>query len=193
MAERIEVELETMAVVLSALQKLESPATQTRVVKWVLEKLNLATQLESSRPQTPLDQTPAPHTHLAGAPTAAQAWLKQNGLTSAELELVFHVDGPEGDVIAAEVPGKSNRERSLNCYLLEGARALLKGGDAAFSDKAARTLCVSLGCFDNTNHSKYLSGRGNEFTGSKEKGWVLTGPGKKRAAALVREIASNHA
>jgi hypothetical protein len=34
----------------------------------------------------------------------------------------------------------------------------------------------------------HIKERGNEFTGTKEKGWSLTAPGLKRGAALVKEM-----
>jgi hypothetical protein len=71
---------------------------------------------------------------------------------------------------------------------MAGIAKLLEAGDSSFDDKAARELCKSAGCFDNTNHSKYLGDKGNEFAGSKDKGWVLTAPGLKRGAALVKKI-----
>jgi len=76
----------------------------------------------------------------------------------------------------------------LNVYVMAGIAKLLEAGDPSFDDKTARDLCKSAGCFDNTNHSKYLVDKGNEFAGSKDKGWVLTAPGLKRGAALVKEI-----
>ena len=43
------------------------------------------------------------------------------------------------------------------------------------------------GFFDGTNHMKYMKG-GNEFTGSKDKGWTLTAPGLKVGASLVTQL-----
>ncbi len=188
-----ECELETMGFVLTALQKLEADA-QVRVLKWVAEKLELSSivQMGISAPRR-LGSSDAAGA-ISGAapylPAASSAWIKQNSMTAGELELVFHIEDADMALIAAEIPGKSTREKVLNCYVLAGVRELLRTGDASFSDKSARALCGEFGCLDTTNHSKYLNERGIELTGSKEKGWMLTAPGKKRGAALVKEIAS---
>jgi hypothetical protein len=93
----------------------------------------------------------------------------------------------KSDIIAAEVPGKSNRERVRNAYVLFGISRLLATGTANFDDKLARGLCEKLGIYDRTNHMKYMKG-GNEFTGSKDKGWALTAPGLKHGAALIANL-----
>jgi len=124
---------------------------------------------------------------LGDLPLRARTWMNQNGVTSVELQQVFHLSAGDVEVIAA-VPGKNKKEQTYNAYVLTGIGQLLLTGNAAFTDKAARALCESSGCYDNANHSATIRDRGNEFTGSKDKGWTLTAPGLKRAAELVKEI-----
>lgn len=181
----MEPELEAMATVLAAVEHLP-PEAQMRVLSWVLDKLSLS-KVKALSPQVEQSIVDNDHPQL---PAAAATWVKQNDLTSSDLESVFHLDGEEIVVIAASLPGKSVREKVLNCYILAGVLELLRSGGAVFNDKSARDLCAEYGCLDTTNHSKYLAERGNEFTGSKEKGWTITVPGKKRGAGLVKEIAS---
>ena len=193
-------ELEAMAVVLQVLQPLD-PQMQGRVIRWVLEKLEIGDHLliaASREAQGSLQQE-------QGVPVAASvssafrghalamAWTRQNGITDLELECAFHQTGEELSVIAGHLPGSSRRERVLNCYLLAGACSLLSTGEANFTDQKARELCEEFGCLDTTNHSKYLGEKGNDFVGSKSKGWSLTAPGKKRVALLIKEIASSSA
>lgn len=121
-------------------------------------------------------------------PQAARIWMHQNNLTHDELQQVFHISTEGVEVIASEAPGKGRSEQVRNVYLLLGASRLLASGDASFDDKAGRAQCESLGCYDSTNHSKYMKDKGNEFVGTKTGGWTLTAPGKKRAAALVKEM-----
>jgi len=136
-------------------------------------------------------------THTSGdandnhLPHRARTWMQQNGLTNDDLHQVFHLSGEGVEVIAAGIPGKGRSEQVRNAYLLSGAARLLASGEPTFDDKAARALCESLGCYDSTNHAKYLKERGNEFTGSKDGGWTLTAPGLKRAAALVKELSTH--
>ena len=125
---------------------------------------------------------------LAKLPPRARVWMKQNNVSAEELEEVFHISEDGVEVIAAEIPGKSDKEKTYSAYILMGTARLLATGTPAFEDKAARALCQSSGCYNSVNHSTYLKDRGNEFTGSKETGWTLTGPGLKRGSALVKEL-----
>ncbi len=121
-------------------------------------------------------------------PLRARNWMKQNGLSVDQINQVFHLDNESVQVIASEIPGKNNRERVRNAYILQGIACLLQSGDGHFDDAAARALCSSHGIFDGTNHMKYMKG-GNEFTGSKDKGWTQTAPGLKLGAVLIAGLA----
>jgi hypothetical protein len=125
---------------------------------------------------------------LSALPVRARTWMKQNSVTVDELQQVFHLADGNADVIAGEVPGKNKKEKTYNAYVLAGLARLLSAGDGAFDDKSARSLCETFGCYDQANHSSTIKNKGNEFTGTKDKGWTLTAPGLKRAAALVKEI-----
>jgi hypothetical protein len=125
---------------------------------------------------------------FTGVHSRANVWIKQNSISSSELEQVFHIKGGVISIIAPDVPGRSSKEKTLNAYVLTGLGKLLAEGITEFDDKTAKELCKTLGCLDATNHAKYLNGKGNEFTGSKEKGWTLTAPGLKRGAVLVKEL-----
>jgi hypothetical protein len=122
-------------------------------------------------------------------PRRAEAWMRQSGLTKNEINQVFHIDGEQVEVVASRIVGKTNKERTLNAYLLAGIGRLLGSGEASFDDKAARGLCSDLGCYDHTNHATYLKDKGNTLAGSKDSGWKLTSPGLAQAATLVREMA----
>lgn len=121
-------------------------------------------------------------------PVRARTWMKQNGVSLEELQQVFHLESGSAEVIAGEIPGKNKKDKTYSAYILTGLSKLLSTGTRTFDDKTARTLCESSGCYDKANHSVHIKERGNEFTGTKEKGWSLTAPGLKRAAALVKEM-----
>jgi hypothetical protein len=118
----------------------------------------------------------------------AQVWMRQNSISTDELQQVFHLADGAVEVIASEIPGKNAKEKTYSSYVLTGIARLLATGEPSFDDKSARALCKSSGCFNAANHALYLSDKGNEFTGTKEKGWTLTAPGLKRGAALVKEL-----
>ncbi len=116
-----------------------------------------------------------------------RAWIKQSGLSTDQVQQLIH-SSPEGvEIIASEIPGKGNRDKVRNAYVLLGAAKLISTGEAKFDDQEARSLCERYGFFDGSNHTKYMKG-GNEFTGSKDKGWTLTAPGLKHAATLILEM-----
>ena len=125
---------------------------------------------------------------VEGLSPRARVWMKQNSVTSDQLQQVFHMSGDSIEVIAPQMPGKNKKEQTYNAYVISGIAQFLLNGNASFDDKAARGLCERSGCYDNANHSAHLRNRGNEFTGSKEKGWTLTAPGLKRGADLVKEM-----
>jgi hypothetical protein len=123
-----------------------------------------------------------------GLPAKARSWMKQHGLTLEQVNQVFHF-GDEGPEIIAAVPGANKKEQVRNAYVLCGTGRLLASGETRFDDKVARRVCESGGFFDSTNHMKYMKGK--EFTGSREKGWVLTAPGLKLGAILVAQLSED--
>jgi len=129
-----------------------------------------------------------PNGDVASLPMRAQAWLKQNGVDREQLEHVFQIDGDLVELIAV-VPGRTDKERTLNVYILIGIKRMLATGDSSFDDKTARKACKDLGCYNETNHSSYLKDKGNRIAGSKETGWKLTAPGLAEGAALIKEVA----
>jgi hypothetical protein len=120
-----------------------------------------------------------------GLPVKARTWMKQYGLTLEQISQVFHF-GEEGAQIIAHIPGANRREQVRHAYVLCGIGRLLTDGESKFEDKAARDICQSGGFFDGTNHTKYI--KCTEFTGSRDKGWVLTAPGLKLGASLVAQL-----
>jgi hypothetical protein len=135
------------------------------------------------------DSEAADASTLGALPLRARAWMKQNGVSAAELQQVFHITDGAVEVIASHMPGKNKKEQTYSAYILTGLGQLLLTGNPSFQDKPARGLCETSGCYDSANHSTHLNNRGNEFTGTKDKGWVLTAPGLKRAAAIIKELA----
>ena len=121
-----------------------------------------------------------------GVSAAAVPWLKKAGVTRNQLEQHLHLDGGTAKVIS--LPGNASKriDQVLNTYLMQGFAAFLTNGDASFTDKEARGLCEHFGCYDATNHAKYVKEFGNKITGSKNSGWKLTAPGLTAAAELVK-------
>jgi hypothetical protein len=160
---------------------------RTRVVRAAMVMLG-----ETQSPLAPSTDLKSGSEDIGGGqinlPPRARAWMKQNYITEDDLQQVFHVTESGADVIAAHIPGKKKKGQTYNAYILTGIAQMLATGNPIFQDKAARALCESSGCYDNANHSAHIKGRGNEFTGTKEKGWTLTAPGLKHGAELIKEL-----
>lgn len=118
-------------------------------------------------------------------PAKARSWVQQHGLTMEQITRVFHF-GNEGPEIIAQIPGATRREQVRNAYILCGIGRLLANAETRFEDNVARGVCEAGGFFDSTNHMKYM--KCSEFTGSRDKGWVLTAPGMNLGASLVSQL-----
>lgn len=138
---------------------------------------------ESIRPVQP---EPVPIPEAENLSLRVRNWMRQNDISLQQLQQVFDIESGTAEIIA-EIPGRNNKEKVRNAYVLTGVSNFLVTGEQRFDDAAARTLCERFGIYDSTNHTKYVKG-GNEFTGSRERGWTVTIPGLKAAAALIRDI-----
>jgi hypothetical protein len=175
---------DVVSVVVGALQPLESEERH-RVVS---ASMTLLGESGFRSPKSVDDDNERAEEDSGALPGRASSWMKQNSVSLEQLRQVFHWTDGTVEVIAAEMPGKNNKEKVRNAYILLGIAQLLSSGVASFDDKSARALCEKLGIYDHTNHMKAMKG-GNEFTGSKDKGWTLTAPGLKHGAALVAGLA----
>jgi hypothetical protein len=167
------------------LEPLESDERQ-KVIKAVLTILGEGSSSSSGNGSGGAHNSGEAGQGLSGTSPRSKTWMQQNGLTADQIEQVF--DLTTGEVIASEVPGKSDKEKTYNAYVLLGIGRLLASGDASFDDKSARKLCESLGCFIRANHSRYMSEKPNVLIGTKEKGWKVTAPGLVRGADVVKEL-----
>lgn len=135
----------------------------------------------------PAPQTEAEASDLpSGISPTATAWLSKAKITREQLEQCLHFDGGKVQVIV--LPGSATKriDQVINTYLIRGFASYLETGDPSFSDQDARSLCEDFGCYDHTNHAKYLKEFGNRITGSKSSGWKLTAPGISSAGELVK-------
>jgi hypothetical protein len=122
-----------------------------------------------------------------GLTSPVKTWLKKVKLEGSLLEEYFHFD--QGKVQPIALPGNASKRitQVVNTYLVQGLSSYLASGEPAFSDTDARKLCEHFGCYDHTNHAKYLKEFGNKITGSKASGWKLTAPGLSAAAELIKQ------
>lgn len=116
------------------------------------------------------------------------ARLKQNGISFDDVAHVFEFrKGVPFRILA--LSGKSKKAQTLAMYLLVGLGTFLETGQRDFTDATARGHCEDYGCYDQGHHAQYLEDKHPGFTGKKDSGWLLTVPGIKIAAEIVKEIA----
>jgi hypothetical protein len=118
----------------------------------------------------------------------ARKWCQRNNLGAKHLEEIFHFTGETVEIIASAVPGSSKKEMTVNCYLLEGVRGLLKNDEPKISDGEVILLCKRLAAYDKNNHPTFRKSVGNRMTGDKAN-LFLTGPGENAAADLIKQMA----
>ena len=122
-----------------------------------------------------------------GLNARVKSWMRLNSLSMGQLEQTFHIENGGIEVIAT-VPGKNNKEKVRNAYVLFGVAHFIMTGEQRFDDAGARELCERYGFYDPTNHAKYFKDA-SEFGGSKERGWILTPAGMKQGAELIASLA----
>jgi hypothetical protein len=159
---------------------------RSRAIQGALVILRESPLLASSQDEGAEINVPA---ELGTLSVKAKTWMKQNGITPEHISEVFDFSDGVATVLAGGVPGKNSGEKTIKTYVLSGVAGLLSSGEPNFDDKTARKLCEDLGHYDNTNHAKYLKGKGSYFVGDKDKGWKLTAPGLKFGGSIVKELA----
>lgn len=118
---------------------------------------------------------------------AIAARMKQHGISPEHAQHVYEFrDGEPFKVLA--VPGRGKKPQTLAMYHLVGLGTYLETGKRDFTDADARQHCKTYGCYDPPNHASYLDEKHPAFTGDKNTGWMLTMPGIKVAANIVKEI-----
>lgn len=139
--------------------------------------------------------TPAAHAGALGAgvgvPDAIKPFLTANALMVETLEKALHPLGPGAQLLVATIPGESKSQQLINLSLLLGVKQCLETGTFTCTLKALRELAVHYNCYDSANFAKTLkNGKNNFKPRGKGEDLELSGPGMKRAADLIKSIAT---
>lgn len=126
---------------------------------------------------------------IGGLGPRASKWLQKFSISAEQLEHVFHFDGGSVDLLDIEVPGNSKRQKTINSYLLVGAKQFIATDEPKFDDKSAVEYCKRNGCHDAPNHAVARNALGNRVSGSKTTGYSLSVPGLKEAADVIKQAA----
>lgn len=175
---------EAMAKVVAILSPLEADQRR-RVIQAAFALLGEPAPVAAKPGGTPQQASGEQEGDLPTA-AAAASWLAKAKVPRDKLEHCLHFEDGKVKVIA--LPGSATKriDQVITAYLMQGFAAFLQTGDASFTDQDARDLCEHFGCYDHTNHAKYLKEFGNRITGSKSTGWKLTAPGLTAIAELVK-------
>lgn len=114
-------------------------------------------------------------------------WMVQHQVTEDQLNQIYHINGTV-ELIADAVPGRSKKDKTINCYLLVGVRALIQNDEPKFADKEAMEFCQITLAYDKNNHTANRQALSNRASGDRVSGFTLTVPGLRDAANLIKEM-----
>jgi hypothetical protein len=198
-------EIAAISEVHAALKDLD-PDAQSRVLKYVADKLGLSQQTHSPARSRHTDEADenlntrasaesgenrlAEDGELEGISPAGKKWMARSGLQPSQLSSIFSLGGDEIDLIAKSVPGNSKAKRMRSVILLKGLAAYLGTGAARLTDQEVRETCLHYDALDAKNFATTLKGLASEVSGSKETGYTLSARGQASATEMVRGMVS---
>jgi len=146
----------------------------------------------SNAPQTQKSQnSEAPPPLAPSTPDAVKPFLTANAVTTQVLGRVFQPVGPGAQLLASDLPGSGKAAKLVNLSLLLCVKQALETGSFNCTLKDLRQMAVHYDCYDSPNFSKTLKGN-KSFYSPRDKGadLVLSGPGQKKAAELIKAISA---
>jgi hypothetical protein len=81
-------------------------------------------------------------------------------------------------------------KKQVKLALLLGIKGLLENNDPFLSKASLIALCEEHGAYDLPNFSAIMKKAKQLFVSRDSEGWTLTVPGRKKAAELIKELAS---
>lgn len=132
----------------------------------------------------------------AGAPQASVTtglmpradFFTENDISQEERSRVFYFDGSSWSIIVKNLKVKEKSKKQVSLALLLGIKGLLETNEALLSKNALIDVCRQYVAYDSTNFAKHMK-RAKHLLMPKGEGWVLTIPGKEKAAEVIKELA----
>ena len=115
-------------------------------------------------------------------------WMVKHQVDRGALDNLFHIEQEVVELIADSVPGRSKKDKTINCYLLVGIKNLIQNDEARFADKEAMEFCQRTLSYDKNNHTAHRQALSSRASGDRSSGFSLTVPGLRDAAKLVKEM-----
>lgn len=112
----------------------------------------------------------------------------QHDIAAEQHERVFHNDGNTYTIIVRDLKTKATSQKQIRLALLLGVVGLLERNEPAVSREALVGACEQYAAYGAANFAAHMRRNRNLFL-PRGDGWILTVPGKDRAAEIVRELA----
>jgi len=111
-------------------------------------------------------------------------------IVEEQWQKVFHFDGTAYSIIVSDLNEKTASKKQMKLALLLGVKALLEGGESGegIIEKGQLVeLCKQYAAYDSANFTTYMRRNKNLFL-PKGNNWILTKPGQKQAAEVIKEL-----
>lgn len=130
----------------------------------------------------------APVTGVQVAEKPEPPFFSQYGISEDEWTRLFHFDGTSYAIIASDLKEKATSKKQVKLALLLGVKGLIETGQATILKESLIDICKEYAVHDSSNFSAHMKKQKNLFS-QKGTGWVLTVPGQKQAAEVIKELA----
>lgn len=121
-------------------------------------------------------------------PATKTDFFSRHGVSEEVWAGVFHFDGTSYSIIAQDLKGKGKAPKQVQLALVLGVKGLLETGKAFTSRELLIATCKQYSAFDSSNFSGNMKKHKKLFLPEGD-GWVLTVPGKEKAAEVIKELA----
>lgn len=121
-------------------------------------------------------------------PPKSHDFFAQYSIAAEQHQRVFHSDGNTYTIIVRDLKTKTTSQKQIRLALLLGVVGLLERNEPAISRENLVGACEQYAAYDSANFAVHMRRNKNLFL-PRSEGWILTVPGKDRAAEIVRELA----
>lgn len=115
-------------------------------------------------------------------------FFSKHDISEEKLSQVFAFDGSSCSIIVVDLKYKTKAKQQIKLALLLGIKNLLETEVSAFSKSSLVELCKEYSAHDPKHFAKYMRDA-KKLLLPKDDGWILTRPGEKAAADLIKEFA----
>ena len=115
-------------------------------------------------------------------------FFSQHGISDDEWSRVFHFDGSSYSIIVKSLGEKRTSKKQIKLALLLGTTKLLNTREATILKDELMELCKTYSAYDQANFAAHMKNQKDLFL-AKGNDWILTVPGRDKAAEVIKELA----